>query len=295
MTMLAQPFMTDESVLTRPTPGPAGRLQERHGPKVDPRNTRATESLKLRSPAVTHSADLDAQLVSEELALAAIIHSNLMSIRLPSIGYAILDGMTVPCRAIGGDFFDAVALSDSVYAVVADVSGKGMPAAIVAAMLQGIIHAQMLGGEPLEAIAATANQFLCSRAIGKYATMVLLKLRPNGVAEYLNCGHVAPFIVQSDNVRELEGGSTVIGLLPAAEYATQSCRLSPGERIVIFTDGITEAENARGERLEDTQLQFLAQLRGAPTLLEEVSRHQGMSAQNDDLAVFQLEFQGRAS
>jgi serine phosphatase RsbU (regulator of sigma subunit) len=213
-----------------------------------------------------------------------------MSIRLPCVSFASLDGITVPCRAIGGDFFDAVALGDYIYAVVADVSGKGMPAAIVAAMLQGMMHALMLDGQPLESIAVTVNQFLCSRATGKYATMVLLKLRSNGTAEYLNCGHVAPFIVRSKAVRELEGGSTVVGLLPDARYATRNFTLVPGERILIFTDGVTEAENARGQRFGDIRVRSLQRLRGAAKLLEEVSFHQGRTEQQDDRTVFELEF-----
>jgi hypothetical protein len=76
----------------------------------------------------------DTQILAEELALAALIHSDLMSIRLPNVSYACLNGKTLPCRAIGGDFFDAIALTDALCAVVADVSGKGAPAAIVAAM-----------------------------------------------------------------------------------------------------------------------------------------------------------------
>src|ERR1700691_3306086 len=68
---------------------------------------------------------LDAKIAAEELALAALIHSELMSIRLPNVSYACLSGKTLPCRAIGGDFFDAIELTDALCAVVADVSGKG--------------------------------------------------------------------------------------------------------------------------------------------------------------------------
>src|ERR1022692_5264902 len=153
-------------------------------------NESAIPARKLPRNAAPSKTDLDTQIATEELALAALIHSELMSIRLPNVSYACLKGKTVPCRAIGGDFFDAIALTDSLCAVVADVSGKGAPAAIVAAMLQGIIHAQMLADQPLTAIAGMVNEFLCSRATRKFATMVLLKVRANGKAEYLNCGHV---------------------------------------------------------------------------------------------------------
>src|SRR5579862_2683348 len=135
---------------------------------------------KLTPKPVRDETNLNARLETEELALAALIHSELMSIRLPSVSYARLKAKTIPCNAIGGDFFDAIGLDNSLCAVVADVSGKGVPAAIVAAMLQGIIHAQMLANQPLIAIVRTVNEFLCSRATGKFATMILLKLTANG-------------------------------------------------------------------------------------------------------------------
>src|ERR1019366_4762121 len=135
-------------------------------------NISAIPARKLPRNAAPSKTDLDTQIATEELALAALIHSDLMSIRLPNVSYACLKGKTLPCRAIGGDFFDAIALTDALCAVVADVSGKGVPAAIVAAMLQGIIHAQMLADLPLTAIAGMVNEFLCSRATGKFATMV---------------------------------------------------------------------------------------------------------------------------
>src|SRR5271165_1070122 len=107
-------------------------------------NSSTANAARLHRDATPGKAELDTQIAAEELALAALIHSELMSIRLPNVSYARLNGKTLPCRAIGGDFFDAIALTDALCAVVADVSGKGAPAAIVAAMLQGIIHSQML-------------------------------------------------------------------------------------------------------------------------------------------------------
>src|SRR5579859_1969516 len=123
-----------------------------------------SQEKRLLGHLTSNKSHLDGKTAAEELALAALIHSKLMSINLPSASYARLKAKTLPCSAIGGDFFDAVTLGDSICAVVADVSGKGVPAAIVAAMLQGIIHAQMLADQPLQAIADMVNQFLCSRA-----------------------------------------------------------------------------------------------------------------------------------
>lgn len=235
---------------------------------------------------------LDTQIVAEELALAALIHSDLMSIRLPNVSYACLKGKTLPCRAIGGDFFDAIALTDALCAVVADVSGKGAPAAIVAAMLQGIVHAQMLADQPLTAIAGMVNEFLCSRATGKFATMVLLKLRENGTAEYVNCGHVSPILVNSTSVRRLEGSNVVVGLIAASQYRSEACELMPEDRILIFTDGITEAENSQGEQFGDSALECRTQLHSVESVFEHPSKFQGGLERSDDWTLLELLYRG---
>ena len=238
-------------------------------------------------------SSLDIQIAAEELALAALIHSDLMSIRLPNVSYACLNGKTVPCRTIGGDFFDAVALTDTLCAVVADVSGKGVPAAIVAAMLQGIIHAEMLADQPLTAIASTVNEFLCSRATGRFATMVLFKVHANGTAEYVNCGHIPPVLVTSTSVRRLEGSNLVVGLVRTAQYKSEVCELMTGDRILIFTDGITEAENSRGEQFGDSVLESRTHLCSVDSIFEHVSKFQGSLERSDDWTLFELLYRGR--
>ena len=233
-------------------------------------------------------SNIDRLLAAEELAAAARIHSELMSIRLPSLSWASLVGKTIPCRAIGGDFFDAIALTDAICAVVADVSGKGMPAAIVAAMLQGIIHAQMLADQSLTMIAGAVNEYLCSRATGKFATMVLLKVWSNGAVEYLNCGHVPPVLVNNASAHRLEGSNLVVGLIATAAYRAEACTLAPGDRIVISTDGITEAENSRGEQFGDSAFH----LHGVDSVFEQVSRFQGGVEHSDDWTIFELLYRG---
>ena len=258
-------------------------------------NSSAIPARKLARISASVKTTLDAQIVNEELALAALIHSELMSIRLPNVSYAYLKGKTMPCRAIGGDFFDAIALTDALCAVVADVSGKGAPAAIVAAMLQGIIHAQMLADHPLTAIAGMVNEFLCSRATGKFATMVLLKVDANGRVEYVNCGHVPPVLVNSGHVRKLEGSNVVVGLLAAAQYKSEVCELTHGDRIMIFTDGITEAENSRGEQFGDSVLECRTDLYSLESVFEHVLQFQGTLERSDDWTLFELLYRGEES
>ena len=270
--LLVRPHNAERSALAKPAPSPMKHL------------------LNYFTPGRTA---WQSKAAARELAFAALIHSRLMSINLPSVSYAHLKGKTLPCDSIGGDFFDAVALDDSICAVVADVSGKGAPAAIVAAMIQGIIHAQMLGGRSLEAIADMVNEFLCSRGTGKYATMVLLKVGDDGSGEYLNCGHVHPIMINGANTRPLQHSNMVVGLIPEAKYCSDRCDLSPGDRIVICTDGITETENSKGEQYGNVALESLIRLPNLEAIFEHVAEFQAGPERKDDWTILELSYQGR--
>jgi phosphoserine phosphatase RsbU/P len=150
----------------------------------------------------------------------------------------------------------------------------------------------MLADQPLTAIASTVNEFLCSRATGKFATMVLLKVRANGTAEYVNCGHVPPVLVNSAGVRRLEESNLVVGLVAAAQYTAGTCELMPGNRILIFTDGITEAENPQGEQFGDSALECQSHLYSLESVFDHVSKFHGNLEQSDDWTLFELLYRG---
>jgi sigma-B regulation protein RsbU (phosphoserine phosphatase) len=248
-------------------------------------DTIATEASALLHNALLAEAEKNSRKAQEELAAAARIHSGLMSGAMPILPYAELRARSVPCSAIGGDFYEIAELKDCVCVAIVDVSGKGLSAAIVAATLQGILHVQSIARQGLADIAASVNQFLCTRNVGKYATMVLLRLYRNGRLEYLNCGHIKPLIVsavQESEVRCLEESNTVVGLIPGARYETARDTLRRGERLLLMTDGVTEAENSAGEMFMDAGLQA-AVLRGEldAILAEAASFHAPYAAQDD--------------
>jgi serine phosphatase RsbU (regulator of sigma subunit) len=267
----------------------AGHLSEIDHQVLD---TVATEAATLLDNALLADAELKARLAAEELAIAATIHASLMSIALPTVSYAMLQAKMVPCLAIGGDFYDAVALDDCVSLVIADVSGKGVPASIVAATLQGIIHAQMLTRQGLPEIAALVNHFLCTRKVGKYATMVLLRLWPSGLIEYINCGHIPPIVVKGSETHKLNESNLIVGLIPGAKYASAQCTLLPGERILLATDGITEAENSKGEDFGDACLDEAVRSDGLDTIMAKVARFQAPMAAQDDWTLVDIQYLG---
>jgi serine phosphatase RsbU (regulator of sigma subunit)/pSer/pThr/pTyr-binding forkhead associated (FHA) protein len=258
-------------------------------------DTIAAEAAGLLHNALLAREEHKARQAREELAVAATIHAGLMSIKLPKLPYATLRAKTVPCLAIGGDFYDAIALDDHVCVAVADVSGKGVSAAIVAATLQGILHAQFMAGQSLERIALVVNQFLCARDIGKYATMVMMKIFADGRVEYVNCGHIQPVAIYESEVARLEEGDLVVGLISGATYRTAQYRLRPGERILLATDGVTEAENPAGEAIGEAGLDSLAAIESLDGILARVAAHHAPNHAQDDCTLLEVRYSGRAA
>jgi serine phosphatase RsbU (regulator of sigma subunit) len=267
----------------------AGKLSEVDQQLLD---TIATEAAALLQNALLAEAEYKSRRTREELAIASKIHSGLMSITLPVIPYALLQAKSIPCYEIGGDFYDAVALDDCVCVALADVSGKGVPAAIVAAIMQGIIHAQMLSGQSLPDIAAQLNQFLCTRNVGKYATMVMLKLYPDGQVEYMNCGHIQPLLIHNGNVGRLEESNLIVGLLPGATYSSANYTMKPGERILLTTDGLVEAENSDGEPFGDARLSEVIVKKDLNGILDDVGKFQANNEAQDDCTVVEVQYSG---
>jgi serine phosphatase RsbU (regulator of sigma subunit) len=270
----------------------AGHLTEVDHEVLD---TIATEAATLLHNALLAEAEMKSRLAAEELAVAARIHAGLMAIDLPRLAYAHLQAKTIPCLAIGGDFYTAIALEDCLGVAIADVSGKGVPAAIVAATLQGIIHALMLTGKPLAEIADLVNRFLCDRQVDKYATMILLKLFPDGLVEFANCGHVAPVHVTASGPRHLEDGNLIVGLIPGATFESVQYRLAPGERIVLTTDGITEAHNMQGVMFGEAGFDAIVHLDDLGQILDHVARFQAPNEADDDWTVVDIRYTGSAS
>jgi phosphoserine phosphatase RsbU/P len=255
-------------------------------------DTISTEAAILLDHALLVESEQKARKAAEELDIAARIHAGLMPATLPSSPFAAMQARTIPCHAIGGDFYDAIVLPDALGLVIADVSGKGVPASIVAATIQGIIHAQMLTGQPLDQIAALINRFLCERSVGKYATLVLMKLHPSGRLEYVNCGHVAPLRVSAPQAEPLLEGNLIVGLLPQATYSLAITRLAPGERILLATDGIPEAFNAAGEEFGQERFHAAACLDAIDAIFDRVAKFQGDCPSQDDLTLLDLRYLG---
>ncbi len=132
--------------------------------------------------------------------------------------------------------------------MIADVSGKGLGAALLTTMLQGALSGMTLGTDPAR-VFNHINRFLCDHAeVGRYATMFFGILDEQGHLEYINAGHPSPFLIRRGVAEEaFTEGSYPVGLVPEAEYASYCVKLDPGDTLVLFSDGITEAMDPEEE------------------------------------------------
>ncbi len=252
-------------------------------------NLIASEAAMLVEHTNLARAEEEGRRYIEELKIASEIQQGLMRVRIPKLSFASVEAHSLPCKGIGGDFYDVVSMDDGLYIVVADISGKGLSAAILGSTLQGLIYAQLLARQPLSQIAQFTNQFICQKNIGKYATLVILRLTSKGEIEYINCGHVQPVIHRQNEVHQLQNSNLPVGLIPSASYTSEQRHIQPGERILIVTDGVTEAETGQGEPYGDERLRDL--IRSGATLsmiLEDVNSFIGGAQLEDDCTLLEI-------
>jgi serine phosphatase RsbU (regulator of sigma subunit) len=191
-----------------------------------------------------------------ELAIAASIQQSIIPSDLPTFPNTRLLAKTVPCTGVGGDFYDVIPVADGFVAIVADVSGKGMSAALLASIIQGMMYAQLKSGASIVETVTTVNAFLCSRVSGqKYVTLVAVHYKQNGAVELVNGGHVSPVLIHPDGRTEaILDGDVPVGLLCNATFHAIPLNLPPGARLVLFSDGVTEAEDPAGTQFGSTEI-----------------------------------------
>jgi len=189
------------------------------------------------------------QRIEEELDVARRIQHSLMPRQLPERGWFVVCGSSESSHQVGGDYYDVVAIGPDTWSlVVADVSGKGVSSALLASFLQGAFLSASSTTDIPEVL-SRINTFLNDRAEhGKYATMFYSKLDSAGRLTYANAGHCAPLLVRmTGEIEKLNANSLPVGLVAGAPFALDHRDLRPGDRIVLFTDGVTEAQNDAGE------------------------------------------------
>src|SRR5580704_13361668 len=254
----------------------------------------AREAASLIENARLVQAEAASRRYQQELSIAASIQQGLMAVTIPEVPFAKMRGRNLSCKEIGGDFFDVVNTDDGLAVVLADVSGKGVSAALLASTLQGMVYSHLSARMPLTEIMAAVNRFFTQKHIGeKYATVVILRISSSGELEYVNCGHVPPLLVSGSTVTRPEHGNLPVGLLAEATYESDRVQMKPGDRFILVTDGVTEAENAQGEFFDNERLELVAAK--SPTLediFDAVSVFCAGTPLGDDCTVVEMQYTG---
>ena len=190
--------------------------------------------------------------IDEELRTAYTIQRRLLPDALPEIEGYRFAGANRPCKTVSGDYYDVVVRPGGrIYFVIADVSGKGITAALVMSSV-ATAFAIFTRTDPAPAdLLRDMNATLAPKTSpSKFVTMVAGVLDPaTGIVDFANAGHVPPLVVSKSGVEALRSTDIVVGVLPNAHYRNQTLTLAPGDSLVLFTDGVTEAENIAEEQL----------------------------------------------
>ncbi|HLK70165.1 MAG TPA: SpoIIE family protein phosphatase [Bryobacteraceae bacterium] len=239
--------------------------------------------------------------LEEELRLARTIQQSLLPGSLPVSGWIRACGSSVASLAVGGDYFDAAPVNaDCWSAVVADVSGKGVSSALLASLLQGALITATDVPLALTNRMERLNQFLNDRTGGeKYATVFYCLLERGGRFSYTNAAHCPPIVVRPNGEQiSLDATGMPVGLMVSAEFPVAEQLLFPGDKVVIYSDGVTEAQNTAAEFFGKKRLREIVAAHATESctvihdaIQEGVAAFTEGAAQSDDITVLVLEFQ----
>jgi sigma-B regulation protein RsbU (phosphoserine phosphatase) len=240
--------------------------------------------------------------MEDELRLARSIQQSLLPGKLPSEGWLRASGSSVASHEVGGDYYDVTRMNANCWsAVVADVSGKGVSSALLASLLQGALITSTEQPEEMGQRMERLNRFLLDRTGGeKYATVFYCLLHADGRLYYVNAAHCPPLVVRAGGRRlELPANGMPVGLMETAEFAVLEQRLEPGDKVVVYSDGVTEAQNTEGRFFGKRRLREAIQAHSGEScavihdaIQEAVAAFTEGAPQSDDITVVVLEFRG---
>lgn len=232
--------------------------------------------------------------IAHEVRMAREVQAALMPEQFRSTPAFAVAGTCVPCHDLGGDYVDQFDLGGGrVALVIADVCGKGIAASLLAATLQGALAAEIVHGRPLGEAVARVNRVHCRLApVGKFITMAVVVLEPDGSVAIVNAGHCPLLHVHAGGVAPITTDGMALGLDADFEFRTAERSLRAGDALLLYTDGVLECENAARELFGDERLAAAARahaVAGADGLLAgivaEIERFRGKAAVTDDLSI----------
>ena len=220
------------------------------------KNRFESQNVVLQEAVQTRTSQLEQQ--EKELETAREIQARLIPTRIPQLPNLEIVGSYQPARGVGGDYFDVIQFSETRVAVcVADVVGKGIAAALLMANVQAVVKAFAAENVAPSEICAQLNRVLCSNlAPGKFVTFFYCVIDTiTRTLTYSNAGHCFPLLHRSTgNTGVLGDGGIVLGIFPDSKYWDVTVQFDPGDKVLLFTDGITEATNTRDEEYGEARV-----------------------------------------
>lgn len=288
-----------DAALVRYDKGTYGICEECHDP-IEPERLVADPLIKLCLGDLTQKQLDDMQ---RDLELAAEIQKGL----LPRSGFVTdrwqLDFAYQPAGVVSGDYVDFFEQDGDLYFILGDVSGKGMAASILMSNLHAMFHALIpLGLELCDLISRANRLFAESTLANQYATLIVGKIDSQGHVEMCNAGHLPPIVVGGDKSFEMEPSGLPLGMFCDSNFVSSGIKLGPGETLLLFTDGVTEANDPSGtefgtERLR-TSINGSANGRPSEILqvcVDSVAAFRNGASRNDDLTMLALKYTGAAN
>ena len=243
---------------------------------------------------------LEKQRLEEEMALARNIQNRLLPKTMPKFKNISVDGINVPSKHVGGDYFDIIKLSDDKVAItIADVSGKGMPASLLMSNLQASLHSLVQDKYDLDHLVGRINNVIYNNTdTEKYITFFYGQLDLTTLELcFVNAGHNPPYLLHKNGeIDELSEGGIIIGMMPDVSYQIGKCKLSKGDTLLMYTDGVTETMTIDDIEYEEHRLkQFMHA--NCPTqnpaeiikaLIQELTTFANGAPQTDDITILIL-------
>ena len=240
--------------------------------------------------------------LEQQLSIAREIQQSMLPASLPQEGWLVAAGSSQACYQVGGDYFDVTQVGDDHWGVVlADVSGKGVSAALMASLIQGAFFASLTEEGRLSETVTRINRYLCERSTNaRFATVFYSLVRRDGTAQCVNAGHCPGIVVRaSGQIDWLNANTIPLGLFQESEFPVQEYRLGPGDKLVLYSDGVSEATNRSQEQFGEKRVAevvaehaSLNALQLFDTLGREIEAFTDGSAQDDDVTLLVLGYQG---
>lgn len=250
---------------------------------------------------VTLQREFEKKRFEEQLFIARSIQQGLLPSRFPKARTFDIFGKSVPAVHVGGDYYDVLELDDgSMTCCIADVSGKGLPAALIMSSFRSMFRLSSKISSDLRKLAQQFDTMIHSDfETGRFITAVIFKIDPNGRMQVVNAGHDPVYVITGGRLVRIESTGTPLGILGDGYYDLEELSLRSGDAVVTFTDGVVEARNVNGEEYGFERLEsFIVSASHLPAfdiadgLLRDVLAFSTGRAQHDDTTVLVVKYQG---